>query len=533
MPLPAILAGLVAVGAAAVGIGAHASAKETNEIAESIANDAQNLYNSAKSSLEKAQGETEQSLLNLGNSKKKVLETSISQFLISYERIKNIEISDSVGLDEIKNFALEKQDAIQLREMSNIYQSAFSSGVAGAATGAVIALAASGSLPIVTGTLSIAGSALAAGEIGVAAGLAGSALSFGAAMTPLAAIAAPVVLFSGISASIKADENLEKANTMYAEAEVASEKMKTAEALCAAIAERADMYDGLLDELNGMFSYCTGILDDITRTKMGMFKNKTVDARTFTEDELKLAAVTRALAGAVKTVIDTPILTREGEVSSESEVVFEDTVRQLPAFTEAVDEVKSTNYSAKAIVAAAPKTQKAENPVLISDGIRIVLAIYVGIFMPPFMEGMIADTFVVGLLAFATATLLIMNNDVESGIFKLVKNICCISISTAFCFLFYNNCQTIVDMNHYIIGSIIIGFASMVICAECIPSEGEKSGKFKRTMARIFGCVFAFAIAILVYAFLYKFIAISHKLSVGITMVAYAFFAFAFAHAGD
>ena len=46
----------------------------------------------------------------------------------------------------------------------------------------------------------------------------------GLAMTPLAAIAAPVVLFTGISSSFKADENLEKAKTMYAEAEAARQK---------------------------------------------------------------------------------------------------------------------------------------------------------------------------------------------------------------------------------------------------------------------------------------------------------------------
>lgn len=358
MPIPAILAGLAAAGAATLGIGAQMDAKETNERAQQVTDEAKSLYNNSKCSLEAAQKKTETSLLNLGNSKKQVLETSVNQFLAVYERIRNIELSESVGLNEIKNFTIERQDALQLREMSNIYQSTFSSGAAGAATGAVIALAASGSLPIVTGTLSAAGTALAAGEVGMAAGLAGSALSFGAAMTPLAAIAAPVMLFSGISASMKADENLEKAQTMYAEAKVASEKMKTAEVLCAAIADRADMFDNLLDELNRMFSYCTTMLDDVTKKKMGIFKNKTVDAQTFSEDELKLAAVTRSLAGAVKAVIDTPILTCEGTVSDESESVYNDTQKKLTAFNEVVREIKSTDYSLKSI---AVKEQKFES----------------------------------------------------------------------------------------------------------------------------------------------------------------------------
>lgn len=176
MPVPAILAGLAAAGAAALGVGAQMSAKEKNELAQKIADESKKLYDNSKLSLEKAQGTAETSLLNLGNLKKQVLETSVKQFLTVYERIKNIELSESVGFDEIKNFTFEKQDVLQLREMSNIYQTALSSGTAGAATGAIIALAASGYLPFVTNTLSIAGAALSAGEIGMAASLAGSAL---------------------------------------------------------------------------------------------------------------------------------------------------------------------------------------------------------------------------------------------------------------------------------------------------------------------------------------------------------------------
>lgn len=343
MPIPILLAGL-GVGAALLGAGGHLSAKETNEKAQRISEEAESMYNDAKESLEIAQGRTEEALLKLGYAKKEVLETSIAQFLIAYERIKNIQLSESIGLDEIKNFTLEKQDALQLREMSDIYQATFSSGVAGAATGAVITLAASGSLPVVTGVLSTAGSALMAGEIGMAAGLAGSALSFGAAMTPLAAIAAPALLFSGISSSIKADENLEKANAMYAEAEVACEQMKTSEVLCEAIVDRSEMFDSLLKELNYMFAKCTVLLDNVTKKKMGFFKNKVVDANTFSEEELKLVAVTRALAGAVKAVIDTPILDENGALSEEAEQKCNEMITCLPEFQRKVEEVESYTY---------------------------------------------------------------------------------------------------------------------------------------------------------------------------------------------
>ena len=114
----------------------------------------------------------------------------------------------------------------------------------------------------------------AAGEIGAAAGIAGSALSFGAAMTPLAAVAAPVLFFTALSASMKADENLEKAQTMYAQAEAASEKMKVSETLCAGISERSEMFYDVLHELDGMFLECVMLLHELCVKKRDAYLRK-------------------------------------------------------------------------------------------------------------------------------------------------------------------------------------------------------------------------------------------------------------------
>ena len=305
--------------------------------------------------------------------------------------------------------------------------------------------------------------------------------------------------------------------------------LNLSELICSAIANRADMYNELLDNLNRMFSYCTGMLDGVTRKKMGVFRNK-VDARKFTDDELKLVAVSRALAGAVKAVIDTPLLTAEGVISSEAEDKYKDIKKELPRFSAQVNEVKSVDYSVKSISATA---QNVKNPVSVLDVVRNVFSIIVGISMALLTQMVFADNLIVGLLAFAIPTLIIMNNDVEIGFFKLVKNICCLSISAAFSMLFYNSCHSIVYMNHYIIGSIIVGFASMMILGWSIPNKGEKCGNFKRTIARIFGCIFFFALAVLVYAFLYKFISISHSIAAVIVVSVYALFALASVYVGD
>lgn len=345
MPIPIILG----VGAAILGLGGHLSAKETNEKAQKLAEEAQEIYNAEKEVLEAAKQQTEKDLLDLGYRKKEVVEGSVRRFLAVYEKIKDIQLKESSGLLEISKFVIDSQDALQMQKMSDIYKDTFATGATAAATGAVIALAVNGTLPYVTGILSMAGSVAAMGNIGAAAGMAGSALSLGAAMTPLAAVAAPVVLFTGISSSIKADENLEKAKTMYAKAEAAVEEMKVSEVMCTAISDRSKMFNDLLKELNGMFLECTILLTSVVWKKTGFLKGKTVQADKLTQEELELIAVTRALAGAVKAVIDTPILTAEGELAEDAQVVYENTQESLPKFTETVEKVKSVDYHTKTI----------------------------------------------------------------------------------------------------------------------------------------------------------------------------------------
>lgn len=267
------------------------------------------------------------------------VQTSIFLFLEVYKRIKDIEVSDSIGLDEIKNFSIKNKETLELQEMSDIYSNTLSVGATSAATGAIIALAATGSLPAVTDALTAAGSLALAGNIGAAAGLATTALS----LTPLAAVAAPVLLFTGISSSIKADENLEKAKVSYAEAEAAVEKMEITKTLCKAISERADMFDNLLFELNSMFLPCTQLLERVTRKKMGFFKKK-IKQKDLTEDEIKLIAITRSLAGAIKSVIDTPILTAEGNISEEACIVYEKTNEKLSDFSNVVTQINQCEF---------------------------------------------------------------------------------------------------------------------------------------------------------------------------------------------
>lgn len=333
MPIPFLLAGVV-------GVGGHIDAKETNEIAQARRDKAKNMYDKEKDILEKYKEDSKEALLNLGYAKEKIYQQSMNHFLKLYEKIKDVKLINPSDFKEISRFSIDDADALQIKNMSDIYFDSIGSGAAGAATGAVIALAANGSLGAVTSGLSLAGTFLSMGEVGSAVGMVGSALSVGAAMTPLAAVAAPVVMFTGISASMKADENLEKANEMLAKAEKAVEEMKVSEVLCKSIKERSKLIQDLLRKLDRMFAECVYLLDRVIREKEYSNPNRKLKSEDFTQKELELIGVTRSLAGATKAVLDTPILTKDGKVAIESRQVYDKMMSKLSKFDGAVKTVK-------------------------------------------------------------------------------------------------------------------------------------------------------------------------------------------------
>ena len=92
-------------------------------------------------------------------------------------------------------------------------------------------------------------------------------------------------------------------------------------------------------------------MDSVTRSKVGLFKGWSIKAEKINEQEMKLIAITRALAGAVKAVIDTPVLDPSGELDSVSLNKYNEIKGQMSNFISISDEVKSVNYGVKMLPA--------------------------------------------------------------------------------------------------------------------------------------------------------------------------------------
>ncbi len=435
MALPLLL-GLAAAGLGLVG---HSVAKETNAKAQALAEEAKDLYDDAKMSLEAAQERTEAVLTEFGLAKKAVLDGSMLRFLRAYDRVKHVELVRSSGVEEIDKFAIDSAGVLQLQQMKDIYRDNFSSGVAGAA--------------VAVGVSSLAGTSI------LGAGLAG-ALSLGT----LSAIAGPVMLFTAFSASTKADENLEKAQRMYAEAEEAAEKMRTSEVLCEAIAERSEMFNDLLENLNNLFAQCTVKLEGMISRRAGLFDftgKKRIPDKKFTEQDIKVIAVTRSLAGAIKSVIDTPILSESGELSKKGREKYEEVHEALPAF----------EHEVLAIGAGSISQSEAENVKLgaypgSSSGsviARNILAVVVGVVAGWGVSAVtgLNDT-MLKVLVFSLSAMCLIERDTLILPFRILKAVYYLMMIGSSVMLFHTYCEAVSGIRYFwlcgIILCVVLGF---------------------------------------------------------------------------
>lgn len=296
MPLP-----LWFIGAAAGGL-AHLTANEKNEKAKQLIREAEDDYNKSKNELRSANTDMEYCIKYFLNRKKSILNTSMRRFLKSYKKIKDVQFNYPDEIDNLSSFCISDDEVIRLEKLSDIYKTTLQATAAGSITGTAVAL------------------------------------SLGAEFS-LGTLAAPVILFTGISANMEADDNLIKAKQSYAEAELAIEKMRTNIIKCNAIEERTKILDDLLNNLNDKFAYCSSIMEAVLEFRVKFTPD------SFSREEISLFAITRSLAGAIKAIIDTPIISTGGNLTDESQQQANYITTSIPAFEAKYEEIKLHKFN--------------------------------------------------------------------------------------------------------------------------------------------------------------------------------------------
>lgn len=319
MPIPLLFIGLGA-GAAALGIGKSAKAVKDQKDAHDTNEYARDIVEGAKTDLEKARKASCDALTYLGEQKISILENGISPFIELFEQIHNVEITDSVGLNELSHFRVDKQSLGQLKEMQIMASSVAGGMASGAALGAVTAFGAYGaamtfgaaSTGTAIATLSgaaatnatlafLGGGSLAAGGLGIAGGT--------AVLGGL--VAGPALAVMGFVVGAKASANKEKAYSNLAEAKQFREESLTAQVACSGIRRRAEMFSRVLLKLSAAFDPLVYSLEKIIATTG-------TDYFAYSEEQQKTVAASMAMAGAIKSILDTPILTDDGSLTPQS-----------------------------------------------------------------------------------------------------------------------------------------------------------------------------------------------------------------------
>lgn len=330
MPIPFLFIG-AAVATGVVGVGKsikagvdQKEAHDTNELADSIVKKASNKIETCRKNCGAA-------IDKLGTCKVYILDNSIKPFINEFEKLNHVELTESKGLNELQKIVLDKKDFAELKELQSMATSMAGGVVSGAMAGAITAFGAYGaagalataSTGTAIATLSGAaatnatlaffgGGALTAGGLGVAGGT--------AVLGGL--VAGPALAVLGIVVGAKASANKNKAYSNLAKANEFSEEMDAASSLCIGIRKRANMFDRFLLSLNSVFEPLIYEMGEI-------IVRRGTDFRKFDDDEKKTIAEAMAMAGAIKSILDTAILDEEGNLTSESEKIIEVTKGKL------------------------------------------------------------------------------------------------------------------------------------------------------------------------------------------------------------
>ena len=327
MPIPLLFIGAgIVTGVFGVGKSIKAGidqsdANQTNETADII-------VKNAAQKIETCRKNCGESIESLGKKKIQILDGSIKSFISEFEKLTNIELTESEGLNKIH---FDKRNFAELKELQSMATSMAGGLASGAMAGALTAFGAYGAAGALatasTGTAiaSLSGAAatnatlaffgggsLAAGGLGMAGGT--------AVLGGL--VAGPALAVLGVVVGAKASTNRDKAYSNLAKANKFKEEMDTAATLCIGIRRRTAMFERFLISMNSIFE---PLIYEMTQ----IIRDKGTDCRNFEIEERKVVAEAFAVAKAIKTILDTPILDKEGNLTPESEQIIDKTRKKL------------------------------------------------------------------------------------------------------------------------------------------------------------------------------------------------------------
>lgn len=315
MPIPLII-GVVAAAAGIYGAAKGVSGAIDHSNAKGINNDARSMVDSASRQVEEQRKSTNAILEDYGQRKLRAFNGVVAEFIETFERLKNIELSQSPELDKLnagdfsnKTLSGLRQDYQALKDAGLGLGAGMGGGAAlafGAYNGTMLLATAStgtaisslGGVAATNATLAwLGGGSLAAGGYGMAGGM---MVLGGIVAGPALAIFGHVLGNKGEEALNNARSNLEQACTIHDQAELMTGKLRAIEQVTSLA--------------NATFSKISSQLRRAVSELKKVIENNDVDYRNFSNESKEVVFRSVKFAQLLKAMIDTAILDQDGNL---------------------------------------------------------------------------------------------------------------------------------------------------------------------------------------------------------------------------
>lgn len=317
MPIPIIL-GAVAAVAAARGVVSGAKGVMDTNTANKVQNQAEAILKKEQEKIKQTKATTADAIKKLGELKLEVSSRSLGTFVDIFSKIKDVELEESLGLEELAKLNMSEE---KLRDMKNVSLHAadiLSGGIAGVGAGALLGWGTYGGIMALgtasTGT-AIGGLSGVAATNATLAWLGGGSLAAGGGGMALGSmvlggiIAGPALMIAGGIFGSKARKKLNNAYSNLAEAKKMAAEIQLADKELQLVRRNANRVRNILYTLNRLLKEANLRMRNITSMKSNW--------KEFTDKEKSTVAAAVKSAQLIKAVIDTPLLSEDGLLTKE------------------------------------------------------------------------------------------------------------------------------------------------------------------------------------------------------------------------
>lgn len=324
MPLPLIIGAAAIAGIYGAVKGVSGAMDHSN--ASGLNGDARSLVNTSNDEIEEQRKATNATLEDYGQRKLRAFNGVVAEFIGVFERIKNVELSQSPELEKLNAGDFTNTTLVGLRKDYQALQDAGLGLGAGLGGGAALAFGAyNGTMLLATASTGTAisslggvaatnatlawlgGGSLAAGGYGMAGGM---MVLGGIVAGPALAIFGHVLGNKGEEALNTARSNMEQARTIRAEATLMIDKLH--------------VIDTITSLANTTFSKVSSQLRRSVSELKKVLDEHGVDYRMYPDDSKKLVFGSVKFAQLIKAMIDTAILDTDGNLVLSTEKRIKD-----------------------------------------------------------------------------------------------------------------------------------------------------------------------------------------------------------------